>query len=942
MQNYQEKFKQKKQATQKTDAHAVENYLPNKVRPIEQASVSPQSLNVQDVMSLQSTIGNQAVAQLFQENSANCTRSTVDDIIQRTVQRTQSNLNKPQAIQRKNGLPDKLKNSLEGMSGMDLSNVNVHYNSSKPKSVGALAYAQNNNIFLGRGQEKHLPHEAWHVVQQRQGRVKPTTSLNGFSINDDKHLEKEADVMGRKALNNRSSQNTQLKKKPTDQQNSKSLQRKVEYKNPNEWMIEEVKVALKEKIYKRRKVLFSEEEQATVTKIFEDEYFGKLFNALSRLSYSEIDYGTFDLNSDQHLLLLYHEIKKHLNKPLLASPETEVEDSEKESKKQSEEQKEHFAKSPYPGLTFELAILGAGAATAYYLASKGNVDKYNTIVIGEKQPWAFQRGPGVINHPMHMITALREEVGLGKEELAPREDFSKVVEEVINKYVIHREDSKIKKVAKVDGKEDTKFYAIEIQNGVKFYAQKVVVGLGIGPHKKPKDQEEGQAAGRVMDMDEFQRRASEIRKTVVNASDITVVVGGGNAGIDSVMTSIREGFKIIWATGSQRPALLPGTDNEYVEDEYEKVIKKEDSKIQEVIKKYANKAIDNPKKGEMGEKPIIVETGGGSRPADYFVYALGPDIGKVSGILDKESIRDHLVPTYDKNSQFGDGGGTVTGLEVENDNDKTSLEIIGGTAFRMAGDIKYDYMKRLNENQLKEAIAKMSSLEEELEVVGYVKEAKLYQSTSLGDITKIMQAEKSTDLPVLAVAPKQSSIKSKLQEAKSKKANRYLSCLRFVDTYESLIAEFRAKVLEYLKEIEKDPRSRASDPRTALSNFQKVVESLPLNIAVNDQLTTVRSQIEANAGFVPDYVIDDVNFATDSITVLSIYISANYPNLPDKEVDMWADRIVRWRRPSEEERKKYTSLHGPLPNPQKKPRENAKSFSAWFKKRLQEENEKYS
>jgi hypothetical protein len=24
------------------------------------------------------------------------------------------------------------------------------------------------------GQEQHLPHEAWHVVQQKQGRVKPT------------------------------------------------------------------------------------------------------------------------------------------------------------------------------------------------------------------------------------------------------------------------------------------------------------------------------------------------------------------------------------------------------------------------------------------------------------------------------------------------------------------------------------------------------------------------------------------------------------------------------------------------------------------------------------------------------------------------------------------------------------------------------------------------
>ncbi|MEL6127089.1 MAG: DUF4157 domain-containing protein, partial [Pseudomonadota bacterium] len=38
-----------------------------------------------------------------------------------------------------------------------------------------MAYAQGSNIHLGPGQDQHLPHEAWHVVQQRQGRVPTTT-----------------------------------------------------------------------------------------------------------------------------------------------------------------------------------------------------------------------------------------------------------------------------------------------------------------------------------------------------------------------------------------------------------------------------------------------------------------------------------------------------------------------------------------------------------------------------------------------------------------------------------------------------------------------------------------------------------------------------------------------------------------------------------------------
>jgi len=97
------------------------------------------------------------------------------------------------------GLPSRLQSGMEQLSGFDMSDVRVHYNSAKPRAVGALAYAQGNQIHLGAGQEKHLPHEAWHVVQQKQGRVKPTKQYKKHSLNDDKGLEKEADIMGDRA-----------------------------------------------------------------------------------------------------------------------------------------------------------------------------------------------------------------------------------------------------------------------------------------------------------------------------------------------------------------------------------------------------------------------------------------------------------------------------------------------------------------------------------------------------------------------------------------------------------------------------------------------------------------------------------------------------------------------------------------------------------------------
>jgi hypothetical protein len=78
--------------------------------------------------------------------------------------------------------------------------VKVHYNSPAPVEVRARAYTQGAIIHVGPGQEQHLPHEAWHVVQQKQGRVKPTLQAKGVAINDDRGLEREAHEMGAKAL----------------------------------------------------------------------------------------------------------------------------------------------------------------------------------------------------------------------------------------------------------------------------------------------------------------------------------------------------------------------------------------------------------------------------------------------------------------------------------------------------------------------------------------------------------------------------------------------------------------------------------------------------------------------------------------------------------------------------------------------------------------------
>jgi hypothetical protein len=98
------------------------------------------------------------------------------------------------------GLPHALASGIEALSGADMSDVRVHRNSDRPAQVAAHAFAQGSDIHVAPGQEKHLPHEAWHVVQQKEGRVRPTVQMKGAAVNDDPVLEKEADTMGARAL----------------------------------------------------------------------------------------------------------------------------------------------------------------------------------------------------------------------------------------------------------------------------------------------------------------------------------------------------------------------------------------------------------------------------------------------------------------------------------------------------------------------------------------------------------------------------------------------------------------------------------------------------------------------------------------------------------------------------------------------------------------------
>ncbi|MGH1335369.1 MAG: eCIS core domain-containing protein [Aureispira sp.] len=161
----------------------------------QQLSTPQETTKTQQQSSSIPVVDNRPEAQLgraLQEQANNSPQAQEGAQLKASAQE-KSDKDGPQQKVNKTGIPDRLKAVVEHFSGFSLEDVRVHYNSEKPALVKAHAYAEGLNIYIGPGQEKHLAHEVWHVVQQMKGEVKTTTKVNGKNINDDASLEKEAE-----------------------------------------------------------------------------------------------------------------------------------------------------------------------------------------------------------------------------------------------------------------------------------------------------------------------------------------------------------------------------------------------------------------------------------------------------------------------------------------------------------------------------------------------------------------------------------------------------------------------------------------------------------------------------------------------------------------------------------------------------------------------------
>lgn len=85
-----------------------------------------------------------------------------------------------------------MKKDFERRNGLSFANVQVHFHSSKPAKVGAVACIQGADIDIASGYEWALPHELGHYPQQALGLSQATCNINGLPVDASPERERDA------------------------------------------------------------------------------------------------------------------------------------------------------------------------------------------------------------------------------------------------------------------------------------------------------------------------------------------------------------------------------------------------------------------------------------------------------------------------------------------------------------------------------------------------------------------------------------------------------------------------------------------------------------------------------------------------------------------------------------------------------------------------------
>jgi hypothetical protein len=90
--------------------------------------------------------------------------------------------------------------------------------------------------------------------------------------------------------------------------------------------------------------------------------------------------------------------------------------------------------------------------------------------------------------------------------------------------------------------------------------------------------------------------------------------------------------------------------------------------------------------------------------------------------------------------------------------------------------------------------------------------------------------------------------------------------------------------------------NQRAQPSKASEHMKAVPFSLPKNIALNDQLTPSRSEVEAASAYIPSSVAQTADFISSDHRIIAVHIAQKYQHLPPLLADYVTARIVYERR----------------------------------------------
>lgn len=735
------------------------------------------------------------------------------------------------------GIPDGLKRGMEGMSGVSLDDVTVHRNSAEPARFAALAYAQGNQVHLGPGQERHLAHEVAHVVQQKQGRVRATGQALGQPLNDEPGLEREADLLGARAQSRRASGEG-----PTP---AAVVQGRMPIQRQPVFLLDQAAVAPGMKGVYAILIRLIETKKNLDDKLPSLATVPELPKLLFQMMHDKGRHDTFDLDSEQGAAFLTYELLS------LGKGPKPVQDGKGASGGGLTATAP--SRTPVSGgssKAFETVFLGAGASIAYYLAAgRGQYSPSASIIIGLADPWGGKRGPGVVAHPESMITPMLEFLGQKTDSVwTERGKFAQLVAAVIQRsgLPLIRET-----VLRVEETSDGDYLIVTTGGSVR--ARNVVGGMGSGEHRPP-NVDAGAIAAKPGEVAENPKQNSAIAKRVMNMDVFTQVA-------DRIYSGSGSAAKLMLAPEGEA---VPG---------------REARGAIHMVLSGGNGGIDVAFSAlQKGFRVTWLVGAGGPRFLEgFFNYAakyamdrsaqFSADGGRAASTDSKQrvaEIRRHLEQLY-----AGQEHVLLKGV-VDYFAEAARFEAVH---FADAGAVS------VKGTQVEIGVA----LGEQ--TIGTVSgDLYVYAHGQDGSALRIFESLRSKMTPVIDQNLRFLSATSR--ESPGVKSGQ----VKQQDTV--LGMEHRSKGGGSLKLI---GAAGFRHPDQKPPAMKPVIDSLPPNVLLNDQLTPSRSQIEAQLDYVRPNIASVADFITDDRTQLAMHIAARYPFVAGPDIAQLTTAIIRSR-----------------------------------------------